>query len=381
MIYLDYASTTPILKEVFDEMKKYFLNIYANPSSLHSFGQKALKAIDQSRLKIKNLIEADYLNEIIFTSSATESNNLAIKGLSYFFNYRLKLKPHIISSEIEHPSVLEVLKDLKKNGLIEFDLLSIDKNGFVNYQELPKLIKDNTCLLSIHYVNSEIGIIQPISEISNFLKDINQKREIKIFFHTDASQAPLTEEISVKKLGVDLMTLSGHKIYGPKGAACLYKKANVVLEKLISGSEQEFDLRSGTENVPLIVGFTKALELAVHFREEIRKHLLKIRNYFIYFLEKSKIDFQLNGNIEKSTPKILNIYFPQKTAQELFLYLDQNNIFVSIGMACKSRAVLPNEVVYKIYPERAKNSLRFSFGRETKIRDINYVVEKLKDFL
>lgn len=381
MIYLDYASTTPVDKRVFEAMKPYFIKLFANPSSIHRFGQLALKAVDQSRNLIRNLLEADYLNEIIFTSSATESNNLAIKGLVYCLFYRLKIKPHIISTEIEHPSVNEVLLDLKKNNLIEIDFLPLDNNGLVKYSSIVQLIKENTCLISVHYVNSEIGVIQPIQKISEILTEINQKREIKIYFHTDASQAPLTEEISVKKLGVDLMTLSGHKIYGPKGIACLYKKSNIILEKLISGSEQEFNLRPGTENVPLIVGFAQALKFAVEEREKLKKHLTEVRDYFLNQLKKNGIDFKINGNLEITTPKIINIYFPNKTSMEILLYLDQNDIYVSAGTACQSRAIIPSQVVAKIYPERANCSLRFSFGRETNKTDIDFLIQKLKLFL
>ncbi|GIW65764.1 MAG: cysteine desulfurase IscS [Candidatus Parcubacteria bacterium] len=377
IIYLDYASTTPVLNEVFEEMKPYFSMIFANPSSIHSFGQKALKVIDESRQKIKNLIAADYFNEIIFTSSATESNNLVIKGLAFFYYFKLRIKPHFITTEIEHPSIIEPLKDLKKINLIDYDFLPLDKNGLIKLDSIFKFIKNNTCLITIHYVNSEIGIIQPVKKIFDIIKEINKNRDLKILFHLDASQAPLTENISVKDLGVDLMTLSSHKIYGPKGVACLYKKNNIFFEKLISGSEQEFNLRSGTENVPLIVGFAKALEIAVNNRISLRNYLDNLRTYFLNKISQNKINFEINADLNLSTPKIINLYFPQKTAEEILIYLDQNNIFVSSGMACKSRAPLPNEVVTKLYPERGKNSLRFSFGRETKNKDIDYLVNIL----
>ncbi|GIW66138.1 MAG: cysteine desulfurase IscS [Candidatus Parcubacteria bacterium] len=381
MIYLDYASTTPVSKKIFRSIKPYFFEIFANPSSIHRFGQKALRAVDESRMLIKNLIEADYFNEIIFTASATEGNNLIIKGLSFLYYYNLKIKPHIITTEIEHPSVIEPLKDLKKLNLVDYDFLPIDNNGLVDCNAISKIVKNNSCLISVHYVNSELGIIQPIKKISQIIREINKNRNLKIYFHTDASQAPLTEDISVKSLGVDFMTISSHKIYGPKGIACIYKRGNIILERLISGSEQEFELRGGTENVPLIVGFAKALEIAINEQEKTKNYLNKIRNYFIDKLKSSKINFEINSKLELSTPKIINIYFPQKTSQEILIYLDQNNIFVSAGMACKSRAILPNEVVLKIYPKRAKNSLRFSFGKETTKKQLDFVVEKLKKFL
>jgi cysteine desulfurase len=381
IIYLDYAATTPLDPEIFKEMKVYFVDIFANPSSLHQLGQKALMAVDQSRELIKKLIEADYLTEIIFTSSATESNNLAIKGLVYYYYFQLKIKPHIISSEIEHPSIIHILKDLKSYQLADFDYLPLNKEGIVDYEKIKDLLKENTCLVTIHYVNSELGIKQPINFIAQTISKLNTKRDLKILFHTDASQAPLTEEISVKKLGVDLMTISGHKIYGPKGIAFLYKKQSVILEKILSGSEQEFDLRSGTENVPLIVGLAKALEKAVINMEKTNDYLTKLKNYFIEKLKKHHIKFEINGNLKYNSSKILNLYFPQKKSQELLLYLDQNNICVSAGMACQSRALYPSQILLKIYPQKAQNSLRFSFGREITYDDLDYVVEKLKKYL
>lgn len=383
MVYLDYSATTPVRKEVLDVMEKYFGEEFGNPSSLHKLGQRALKAIDESRAKIKKLINSDYLKEVIFTSSATESNNLAIKGIVFYFYFRLKIKPHIISTSIEHPSILEVLKDLKKLDLIDYDLIKPEKSGLINPKAIEKLIKDNTILVTIHYVNSEIGTIQKIKEISEIISEINKSRDLKILFHIDAAQAPLTEDINIKDLKIDMMTLSSHKIYGPKGIACLYKKENITLERLISGSEQEFGLRPSTENVPLIVGFAKALELAVSEKEKNKNYLTEIRDYFLEKLKESKIKFEINGDINYSTPKILNLYFPTKTSQELLIYLDEKDIMVSPGMACKARAMQPSYIIEELYPnsDRAKKSIRFSFGIETKKEDIDYVVKALKAFL
>ncbi len=383
MIYLDFAATTPVRKEVFDKMVKYFFNEFGNPSSLHKKGQEALKAIDLARNRIKELIFADYFREIIFTSSATESNNLAIKGLVFYYYFRLKLKPHIISSTIEHPSILEVLNDLKKLDLIDYDLVKPQKNGLIDIDEIKKFIRENTVLLTIHYVNSELGTIQKIREMAEVLEEINRNRDIKIIFHTDAAQAPLTEDISVKNLKVDMMTLSSHKIYGPKGIACLYKKNNIILERILSGSEQEFELRPSTENVPLIVGFAEALELATKEREEVKKYLKEIRDYFIERLKKEKIKFEINGDINFAIPKILNIYFPSRNSQEILIYLDEKDIMVSAGMACKARAMTPSYIIEEIYPnsDRAQKSIRFSFGKETKKEELDYVVKVLKEFL
>jgi cysteine desulfurase len=384
MIYLDYASTTPLNKIVMKEMKKYFNNIFANPSSLHFLGQKSLKVVDESREKIKEIINAEFPNEIIFTSSATESNNLAIKGLAFLYFFRFKIKPHIISSKIEHPSILEPLKDLKNLDLIDYDLVDVDKFGVVNIDDILKKIRENTLLISIHYVNSEIGTIQPIYKISEAIKIINEKRkDFKIIFHTDASQAPLTEEIDVKKLGVDMMTISSHKIYGPKGIACLFKKNNILIERLISGSNQEFSIRPSTEAVPLIVGFSKALEIVTRQRKIFRKKADSLRRYFVKKLKENKINFEINSELKLTSPKILNIFFPQKTSQEILIYLDSKKIYVSSGMACKSRSNQPSEVLSILYPnsERPFKSIRFSFGYETKKEDLAKVVNYLKKFL
>jgi cysteine desulfurase len=379
-VYLDYASTTPLDKRVFKFMKKYLFYEFGNPSSLHKLGREALKALDFSRENIKNLIGADYPNEIIFTSSATESNNLAIKGLAFFYYFHLKHKPHIVSTQIEHPSVIEVLKDLKKLGIADYSLARVEKTGEVKWEYILELIKENTILVSVHYVNSEIGTIQNLKLISEKIKEINKTREPKIIFHTDAAQAPLTEDINVKNLGVDMMTLSSHKIYGPKGIACLYKKQDVILERIISGSEQENSLRPGTESIPLIVGFSKALEFAVKEREKNRKYLTFIRDYFLKRLKEAKIRFEVNGDIEIASPKILNIYFYDRYADDILIYLDQNNIYISPGMACKARALEPSYIIEALYPfsERNKKSIRFSFGKETRKKEIDYLIKKLK---
>jgi cysteine desulfurase len=379
-VYLDYASTTPLDKRVFKFMKKYLFYEFGNPSSLHKLGREALKAIDESRENIKNLIGADYANEIIFTSSATESNNLAIKGLAFFYYFHIKHKPHIISTQIEHPSVIEVLKDLKKLDIADYSLAKVERTGEVKWEYIFDLIRANTILISVHYVNSEIGTIQNLKLISEKIKEINKTREPKIIFHTDAAQAPLTEDINVKNLGVDMMTLSSHKIYGPKGIACLYKKQDIILERIFSGSEQEYGLRPGTESVPLIVGFSKALEFVVKEREKNRQYLTFIRDYFLKRLKESKIKFEVNGDIDIASPKILNIFFYDKTAQEILIYLDQNNIYVSPGMACQARSIKPSYIIEALYPfsERNKKSIRFSFGKETRKKDIDYLIKKLK---
>ncbi|GBD34829.1 Cysteine desulfurase IscS [bacterium HR35] len=383
-VYLDYAATTPLRKEAREAMEVYFQEIFANPVSLHSFGQKALKAVDEARNKIKEILNADDFREIIFTASSTEANNYALKGLVFYFYFKANYKKvQIITSSIEHPSVLDPLADLENLEIAEVIYLAPEKNGLINPQSIIENLKENTVLVSLHYINSELGNRQKVEEIGNLLEKINKQRERKIFYHLDAAQAGLTEELDVKKLKCDLMTLSSHKIYGPKGIAALYLKLGTPLLRLISGSGHEFDLRGGTEAVPLIVGFAKAFELAYQEREKNKNHFIEIRDYFLKRLQEEKITFEVNTNLENSSPKILNLYFPSKTAEEIFLYLDLNGVYVSPGTACKSRSAEPSYMVAEVFKskERAKRSLRFSFGLETNFEDIDYLVSLLKKIL
>jgi len=380
-IYFDFASTTFVRDEVLKEMIPYFQENFGNPSSLHFFGQEALKAIDLAREKIKNILKAELLREIIFTSSATESNNLALKGLAFYYYFFKKIKPHFITSSIEHPSVLEVLVDLEEMGIIEVSYLKPEKNSLVDPEKIKNEIKENTFLVSLHYVNSELGTIQPIKEIAKVLSEINKERKEKIYFHIDAAQAGF-ENLNVQDLGVDLMTLSSHKIYGPKGIALLYIRQGTPIVRLVSGSEQEYNLRAGTEAVPLIVGFAKAMELAFQERERINNHFKEMRDYFIERIQDFQGKIMLNTFPEISSPKILNLYFPTKTSQELLIYLDSNGVAISAGTACQSRANEPSYIVSDIYgKERSKNSLRFSFGLSTKKEDIDYVIDLFRKFL
>jgi cysteine desulfurase len=379
-IYLDFASTTFVRDEVLEVMMPYFKENFGNPSSLHSFGQAALTSIDFAREKIKNILKAEFLNEIVFTSSSTESNNLAIKGLAFYFYFFKKIKPHFITSSIEHPSVLEVMTDLEEMGIIETSYLKPEKDSLIDPEKIKNEIRENTFLVSLHYVNSELGTIQKITEISKILEEINQERKEKIYFHTDAAQASI-EDLNVKNLGIDLMSLSSHKIYGPKGIALLYIKKGTPLVKLISGSNN-YNLRAGTEAVPLIVAFAKAMELVEKDREKMNAYLRGIRDYFLYKIKDFDRKIILNTIPEISSPKILNFYFLTKSSQELLIYLDTNGVAVSAGTACQSRANEPSYIVSDVYgQERSKQSLRFSFGIITQKEEIDYAVDLLKKFL
>lgn len=376
-IYFDYAATTPVIKPVLKAMFPYLSKKFGNPSSIHRWGQIATKAVDESRDVIKRILDANTTEEIIFTSSATESNNLAIKGLAFYSYFFKKTKGHFITSSIEHDSVLEIFKNLENLDIAEVTYVDPDQDGLINPNRVVAKIKENTILISLHYVNSEIGVIQKIKEISENIKKNNNK----IFFHIDASQAGF-ENINVKFLNIDLMTLSSHKIYGPKGIALLYKKENVPLVEIISGSGQENGLRGGTEAVPLIVGFAKALEIVSLNKEKINKHLLKIRDYLLLKINDFHDKIITNNIPEISSTKILNLYFPTKTVQELLIYLDSCGIGVSSGTACQSRALKPSSVVAKLFSEeRSKKSLRFSFGIFSTKGDIDILIGQLKKFL
>lgn len=393
-IYLDYAATTPVDKEVLKELLPYFSEKFGNPSSTHYFGQEAIAAVDAARDKIANLLnclptgdhpKGDGFNEIIFTGSATEANNLAIKGIAA----NLK-KSHFITTNIEHESILEPFKELKKFGH-EIAYIKADKNGFINISELEKNIKTNTVLISVIYANNEIGTIQPIKEIGKFIGKINIKRKEaglnRIYFHADAVQALQFLECRPDWLKVDLMTFSGHKIYGPKGIGALYVRKNTPLAPIILGGGQEFGLRSGTENVPYIVGFAKAMELILKNREKTADKILKLRNKLLDNIIKDNKNSLLNGSRDSRLPNNINIRFPGINNETLLVALDQNGLAVSAGSACSSGAVVASHVLTAIglTEKQAKESIRITLGRNTTEKEIiksadiiNKTVKKLK---
>lgn len=383
-IYFDYAATTPLDKRVFAAMKPYFAKNFGNPGSFHSFGQAALKAVDEAREKIAKFIGAEF-NEIIFTSSATEANNLALRGIflkaqKKFVNHPLK----IIISEIEHESILETAQSLKKFGA-EIIFLKVNRYGQVNLNKIKDLIDEKTILVSIMYANNEIGAIEPIAQISKIINDFKEKNKLTYpFFHTDAAQAFQFLDCNVLRLGVDLMTISGHKIYGPKGIGGLYIKNKVkdFIEPIITGGGQEFGLRSSTENVANIVGFSRAAELAVKMRSKEYSRLFDLRNYFWKNLKKILPNIKLNQpqNFKNTLPNILNIHFPGQDADKIITKLDLAGIAVSSGSACRARLIEPSYVLLAcgFNLKRAKQSLRFSFGRFTTKFDIDKALKIFK---
>lgn len=405
-IYLDHAATTPVDSRVFEAIKPYFTGIFGNPGSLHSFGREASEAIAKSRKTI-----ADFLGckpeEIIFTSGGSEADNLAIRGLIAGERRKAKgeSRPHIITSAFEHKAVLDTVKDLEKTGEIEATYIKPDRDGQISVEDIGSAIKENTILVSIMYVNNEVGTIQPIREIGAMLKEINRTRDsglgnqnlkdknlkpvtrdlrTRIYFHTDAVQAIEYCNVDVNQLNVDLLTLTAHKIYGPKGIGALYVRAGTLIKPLIIGGGQERGLRAGTENTAGIVGFAKAIELVKQEKKSNYPDQLKgLRDRLIDGILKSISKTQLNGDREQLSPAIANISFVNAEGESILLYLDNTGIAVSTGSACTSRTLEPSHVLtaMSIPPEEAHGSIRFSLGRATTEDDIEKVLEILPDII
>ncbi|HRT03344.1 MAG TPA: cysteine desulfurase family protein [Candidatus Diapherotrites archaeon] len=364
-IYLDNAATTPVSKEVLKEMLPYFTKKYGNPSSFHTKGLEAKNAITNARQKISKILNCEQ-QEIIFTSGGSEANNLAIFG--FLKKYANKGK-HIITTKIEHHSVLEGFQYLEKHGF-EVTYLNVNKKGIIDINDFQKAIKKNTIFASIIYANNEIGVIQDIPKIAKICKQHN------IVLHTDACQATTYLSVDVKKLGVDLMTINGSKIYAPKGIGLLYKNKNIEIEPIIYGGGQEQGLRSGTENVPGIIGLAKALEIAERDREKNIKHTKELSNYFITEILKIPNTI-LNGDRKKRLPNNINISFLNIEGESFLLKLNKYNIYASTGSACSSYSLEPSHVIMALYnnPEIAHSSIRFSLGVDNTLEEIKYTIK------
>jgi len=368
-IYLDYAATTQVDPRVVKAMLPYFTQRYGNTMSLHKSGRDAALIMEKSREIVASLINSQ-TNEIIFTSSATESNNTVLKGLAFANSGR---KSHLIISSIEHDCVLESASWLEKQGF-EVTRLSVNKTGFINLEELRKAIKKETFLVSIIHGNNEIGTIQDIEAIGKICHEKN------VLFHTDASQSLGKVNINVKKMNIDLLTASSHKIYGPKGAACLYKKEGIIIQPLLHGGGHEMGLRSSTSNVAAIVGFAEACQILKNEGKKENTRLIKLRNLLIDGILKSIKRTHLNGPKEKRLSNNVNISFRGVEGESLTMELDFNGVEVSTGSACSSRTLVPSHVLTAIGlpPEEAHGSIRFSLGRWTKEEDIIKTIEVLK---
>jgi len=375
-IYLDYAATTPIDPKVLKVMTPYFQKEYGNPSSIHSFGQKGQIAIDEARERVASFLNCSS-SEIIFTGSATEANNLVIFGIVRSFQ-KIGMIPHIITTTIEHPAILEPFKKLQKEG-IETTYLPVDKEGIVKISQIQKALKENTVLVSVMYANNEIGTIQPIKEIGEVISRYKkQNPNSKILFHTDAVQAINYLDCDVKKLEVDLLTLSAHKIYGPKGVGALFVKEGTKIEPIIYGGGQENNMRSGTENVAGIVGLGAAIEEVKKEKPKI-KQIIGLRDKIIKKIFKIIPEAKLNGSFENRLPNNINFTLPGAEGEALVIALDEEGIATSTGSACSSRGLEPSHVLLALglSEEEAHCSLRITLGRFTKIKEINEVLKIL----
>jgi len=378
-IYLDYAATTPADKEVVEEMMPYFSDKFGNPSSIHTFGQEALEAVDKARAQIAEFLHCSP-REIIFTSGATESNNMAIKGTLKASQAK---DPHIITSSVEHHCVLNSCEVLKKEG-VDVTFLKVDKDALVDPENLRKTIKKDTILVSIMYANNEVGTIEPIFEIGKILKEVNNDREKKhlpkVYFHVDAVQAANYLDCNVDSLGVDYLSLSGHKIYGPKGIGILYIRRGTRIRSIQQGGEQEYNLRAGTHNVPGIVGFGKAVALIPKHRERMPE-IKALRDRLISGIENSIPNAKLNGSREKRLPHNANFSFKGVEGESLLMMLDQEGIAVSTGSACSSASLEPSHVLMAmgIPPEIAHASIRFTLGKDTTKKEIEFVLKVLPE--
>ncbi len=447
-IYLDHASATPVDESVLNAMKKGAI-LYANPSSLHREGVAVKRLIDSAREVIARVLEARS-NEIIFTGSGTEANNLAIAGLISNISFDPELRtdghikypinkdrdrdmdkiPHIVTTNIEHPSVLEVCRYLEKIGAAEVTYVPVESNGIVDPKKIKGALRPNTILVTVHYANNEIGTIQPITEIARIIRNF-RKSKIEFhgkmatpFFHVDACQAMNYLETKMPKLGVDLLTFNGAKIYGPKGVGVLFKKNSVPLSAIMHGGKQEFSLRPGTENATAILGITTALRLTEKIKSAETKRLIKLRDYFISELQHSNIlknvGMLINGDLEKRLPNNVNISVKGIDSEILVLELDARGVAVSSKSACQSddpeesyvikairqREGAPSDLPAKA-PARSRlersgalasvgalakkgapsealakdGSIRFSLGRVTTKADIDYTIIAISEIL
>ena len=370
--YFDNAATTPVREEVVKEMLPFFGVEYGNASVMYSLGRNAKKAMKRARERVARAINAD-INEIYFTSCGSESDNLAIKG----FAYENKSKGnHIITSKIEHHAVLDSCKTLEKQGF-KVTYLNVDDKGKINLEELVNSITNQTILITIMFANNEIGTIEPIEEIAKIAKEKN------IVFHTDAVQAIGNVKIDVKQMNIDMLSLSGHKFYAPKGVGALYVKNGINFKKLQDGGEQEYNKRAGTENVAEIVGLGKAIELIYNDYDEYNRKLITLRNHYIDRVKNEISNCNVNGDLINRLPGNANVSFKNVNGSELLFELDKYGICASAGSACSTSNPAPSHVLTAIGLDKnyIGGTLRVSFGRDNTMEDVDFLVNRLKEFV
>jgi len=378
-VYLDHAATTPMTKEVLKAMAHYFYEVSGNPSALHFAGRRAKEALDLSRQRAAKIINSQP-EEIFFTGSGTESDNLAILGIARFNKVKGN---HLVTTNIEHHAVLHPFERLADRENFKATVVPVEENGLVSPKKILAAIKPETTLISVMYANNEIGTIQPIKEIARLIKKWkaanNRGTQEPPFFHTDACQAAGYLDLDVKKLGVDLMTLNGSKIYGPKGVGLLYVRRGINLEPIVFGGGQEKGLRSGTENLAGIAGFAQALESAQEYRLSESSRLIKLRNYFFQQIIKNIDKSFINGDLKNRLPNNVNVSILDIEGEAALLYLDEAGISASTGSACDSSRLEPSHVILALGRpyEYAHGSLRFTMGKATTKAEIDYTVKTL----
>jgi len=375
LIYLDHAASTPVLQEIINEMLPYLGNLYGNPSSIHTYGIKSKIAIQIARKRVAMLIGSKP-SEIFFTSGGTESNNLALKGLCKSIRNYQNIKNHIITSSIEHDAILETCRYLEKDGFT-VTYLKVDKDGIIDKTELKNHLNEKTALVSIMLANNEIGVIQPIKELSEIVHDFSKM----IIFHSDAVQAVGKIPINVKEFDLDSLSLSSHKINGPKGVGALYVREKVNFEPLIQGGGQESTLRSGTENVPGIVGLGKASEISMLNLKVNSQYLYYLRDHLIRRINEEIGGKILNGSLEHRLPNNVNFTFLGLNGEDLLTKLDEDGILVSTGSACSANRQQESHVLKAIglNHEEISGSIRITLGIQNTIEDLEKTVIVLKN--
>lgn len=372
IIYFDHAATTAVDEAVLKEMLPYFSIEFGNPSSMYGIGRNAKKGLEEARQRVAQAINA-HPREIYFTSCGSESDNLAIKGVAHAYKQKGN---HIITSKIEHPAVLNTCSTLEKEGY-KITYLNVNKEGVIDLEELKNAINDKTILISIMTANNEIGSIQPISEIGKI------SRKNNIIFHTDSVQAIGNMEMNVEEMNIDLLSMSAHKFYGPKGVGALYIREGVECKKIQDGGHQEKNMRAGTENVAGIVGLGKAIEMANNNLSEYSNKLENLRNYYEAEVKENIPYIKINGSKTKRLSGNSNISFRFIEGENLLLNLDQRGICASTGSACSTGSINPSHVLLAIglSDDIAKGSLRVTFGKENTKEDVDYLVNCLKDIV
>lgn len=371
-IYLDHAATTPVDPRVAEAMLPYFTQHYGNPSSIHFFGREAKLAVETSRRTIASLLGVK-AKEIIFTSGGTEADNLAIIGAALANRHRGN---HLITSQAEHHAVLHAFHFLEEQGF-EVTYLPVDQYGQVRPEEVENALRPETVLASFILVNNETGTLNPIEEIGRILK------EREILFHTDGVQALGAIPLHLNRLTADLVSFSGHKIYGPKGIGCLYVRESVKLAPLLYGGAQERGRRAGTENVPAVVGFAEALKLAHQELKERKEHYERLRRHFLNQLTARGVKYVQNGHPERCLPHIVNLSFPGVKASSFLASLDLAGIAASSGSACTAGSLSPSHVIMAMHgdEERAQSAIRFSFGKDNTEEELDETAQRVAEII